>query len=199
MPNTSKWILLCTIVTGCLFGQHRVQPDHRHERILCVVPMVGAGTYADPRRPMFTPSPANRDIAQVERDRKREGLLGYSFEVSDDGTLAIGYPAWPGNSPVSSGGVFCQPDRWITNVGSPLSYFLIHTNDLPPIGPAYDYEIETEFMDWNGGGELIQYVRAANENLRANVGTFYAVVLSRAAGPVTNPYRFVCTSAGITF
>ena len=70
-------------------AQYRVQPEHRHERILCVVPMIGAGTYADPRRPMFTTNPTNRDSVQRERDQKREGLLGYSFEVSDDGRLAI--------------------------------------------------------------------------------------------------------------
>lgn len=51
-----------------------------HERLLAVVPMVGAGTYADPKRPMFT---------AVGRIEGRQGLLGFSYQASDDGQFAL--------------------------------------------------------------------------------------------------------------
>ncbi|MDX2151747.1 MAG: hypothetical protein SFV54_13495 [Bryobacteraceae bacterium] len=37
-----------------LFGQRGVLPSQRHERMLVVVPMIGVGRAADPKRPMFT-------------------------------------------------------------------------------------------------------------------------------------------------
>jgi hypothetical protein len=43
--------------------------------------MVGAGTYADPKRPMFAPA-----AGKVEG---RQGLLAFSYQVSDDGQLAL--------------------------------------------------------------------------------------------------------------
>ena len=49
--------VLLVLVVSPLFSQPRVSPRNLYERLLCVVPMVGAGTDADPRRPMFAPLP----------------------------------------------------------------------------------------------------------------------------------------------
>ena len=38
-------------------AQPKIDPANLHERVIAVVPMIGAGTYADPRRPLFTPAP----------------------------------------------------------------------------------------------------------------------------------------------
>jgi hypothetical protein len=67
-----------------LFGQRRVDSRHLHERILCVVPMVGTGTYEDPRRPAFAPTAA--DSSDQANDEK---ILAYSYQVSDDGQFAL--------------------------------------------------------------------------------------------------------------
>jgi hypothetical protein len=50
-----------------------------HERIIAVVPVVGAGTYEDPRRPMFAPS----------GKESVPGLISWSWQASDDGKFAI--------------------------------------------------------------------------------------------------------------
>ena len=67
-----------------LFGQRRVDNRHLHERILCVVPMVGAGTYEDPRRPAFAPTPKEMNEAASS-----DTILAYSYQVSDDGQFAL--------------------------------------------------------------------------------------------------------------
>jgi hypothetical protein len=38
-----------------VLSQYRVDARRTHERLLCVVPMVGSGEDRDPRRPMYTP------------------------------------------------------------------------------------------------------------------------------------------------
>lgn len=38
---------------------------------------------------MFVPNPNAKDAATREREIKRNGFLGYSHEVSDDGKLAL--------------------------------------------------------------------------------------------------------------
>src|SRR5947209_8124131 len=54
-----------------------------HDRILCVVPMTGTGTWDDPKRPMFAPKPSEIDPAN------RAGILGWQWLPTDDGTMAI--------------------------------------------------------------------------------------------------------------
>lgn len=51
-----------------------------HERLLCVVPMVGTGTPEDPRRPMFAPLPGASSP---------DGIIAFTFEESDDGRQAL--------------------------------------------------------------------------------------------------------------
>jgi len=41
-----------------------------YERAACVAPMVGAGTLADPKRPMYAPAPAAITLEQ----RKEAGI-----------------------------------------------------------------------------------------------------------------------------
>lgn len=48
------------------------------------MPTVGSGTYEDPRRPMFAPSDADR-----QRTRREEQIIGYSYQLSDDGQVAL--------------------------------------------------------------------------------------------------------------
>ena len=66
---------------------------------LCIVPMTGAGTYEDPRRPMYAPKGplhipqmALIDGAQPGSNDKQplsKGILGFSYVVSDDGQFAL--------------------------------------------------------------------------------------------------------------
>ena len=74
------------IVIGCmaiLRAQDHVSPENLGERVIAAVPFVGAGTAKDPRRPLFTPNPA-----EPLSDNAR--AVSYTIlGVSDDGKSAI--------------------------------------------------------------------------------------------------------------
>src|SRR5713226_5409519 len=78
--------LLLTLVV-CLvcnaLGQRSVDPRTLYERLLCVVPMTGTGTWADPKRPLYAPAPAQMNPAS------RTGIIGYTHVLSDDGQFAL--------------------------------------------------------------------------------------------------------------
>ncbi len=59
-------------------AQRKLDPGHNYERVLAVVPMTGAGTAADPRRPPHAPAKADAN-----------GIVSFSYQVSDDGRFAI--------------------------------------------------------------------------------------------------------------
>ena len=73
--------LLC-VLTASLYSQQKIDSGFLHHRIWATVPMIGAGTAADPRRPMFTPKPGNMSAA-------RDGILAMQYELSDDGKTAL--------------------------------------------------------------------------------------------------------------
>jgi hypothetical protein len=52
----------------------KVDPELTHDRVIAIVPIVGAGTARDPKRPMFSDLP---------------GLVGFTAELSDDGRHAL--------------------------------------------------------------------------------------------------------------
>lgn len=62
-------------------SSHRVDPRNLYERAYMVVPIVGSGTWADPKRPMLAP------VSIKPGDRK--GIIAYHFEVSDEGHFAL--------------------------------------------------------------------------------------------------------------
>ena len=75
-------VVVCLCVP--LFAQQRVDPRNRYERVLCVVPMVGAGTPEDPRRPAYAPLPPLPGTLPAE-----DGIAGYTMVLTDDGAHAI--------------------------------------------------------------------------------------------------------------
>lgn len=65
------------------FAQYKVDLRNTYTRLLCIVPMTGAGTPADPRRPEFAPVPG-RTTGAV-----RSGIVAFTFLPSDDGKSAL--------------------------------------------------------------------------------------------------------------
>lgn len=63
-----------------LLAQRRVDSKNTYERIICVVPMTGSGTYADPMRPLYAPTSISKT---------GDGIIAFSHVVSDDGKYAI--------------------------------------------------------------------------------------------------------------
>ena len=71
----------------------RKVPAHQtYERLTAILPIVGSGSASDPRRPMFAPTPAEHSQARVAAlagRQKQNGIIGYSYHISDDGKWAI--------------------------------------------------------------------------------------------------------------
>jgi len=61
-------------------AQHSVDPRNTYHRVICVVPLVGAGTAQDPRRPLYAPS-----LASASPD----GVIAFTQVPTDDGKSAI--------------------------------------------------------------------------------------------------------------
>jgi hypothetical protein len=61
-------------------AQRRVDPRNTYHRVICVVPLVGSGTAADPTRPQYAPWPASHDPT---------GIIGFYFETTDNGKSAV--------------------------------------------------------------------------------------------------------------
>jgi hypothetical protein len=74
-----------SVFAATLFAQRNVSPENMYHRVYAVVPMVGAGTSADPQRPMLVPLAGSR---QTETGG-RPDLLGYQMQLSDDGKFAL--------------------------------------------------------------------------------------------------------------
>ena len=72
---------LCLVCSAS--GQRSVDPRNLHERLFCVVPMIGTGTWADPKRPMYAPLPGQMNPAS------RTGIIGFTHVLSDDGQFAL--------------------------------------------------------------------------------------------------------------
>ena len=68
------------VLTAVVCAQHRVDPRNTYNRVICVVPFVGKGTPADPKRPMYVPWPPSQDP---------NGIIAFSFQPSDDGRFAV--------------------------------------------------------------------------------------------------------------
>ena len=76
-PRVLLLLLVLAFVTS---AQRRVDPKFTYSRVICVVPFVGQGTAADPKRPEYAPWPASTNPT---------GIVGFSFLPSDDGKSAV--------------------------------------------------------------------------------------------------------------
>ena len=86
-----------SVFTGMLFAQGRVAPENLYPRVLCVVPMIGAGTSDDPRRPMFVPAPAPPE--QAGAPTAAANARAASDQTSDPVTPPSDQPPDPGPEP----------------------------------------------------------------------------------------------------
>jgi hypothetical protein len=76
--------LLCA-PTMQLTAQPRVDVRSRYERVMAIVPFIGKGTFDDPKRPMYAPTPSELQVATTTR----KGIIAYTHVTSDDGTRAL--------------------------------------------------------------------------------------------------------------
>jgi len=76
-------VCLLASLSGAIAQQPRVDPRNTYERILAIVPFTGAGTLADPKRPLYAPKP--NEVAPGSRT----GIIAYTSVASDDGQFAL--------------------------------------------------------------------------------------------------------------
>jgi hypothetical protein len=84
----STAVLLLALLSGVttqLTAQPRVDARNMYERVMAVVPMIGKGTFDDPKRPMYAPTPSELHLATTTR----RGILGFTQVLSDDGQFAL--------------------------------------------------------------------------------------------------------------
>ncbi len=79
-----RLLLLIVCLCAPILAQQRVDPRKTHERVLCVVPMVGSGTSDDPLRPQYAPLPTSSGTPA-----SGGGIIAFTFQVSDDGNFAL--------------------------------------------------------------------------------------------------------------
>lgn len=89
MPMRRPWCayaLLSCLLCPVSPGQRRVDDRNLGERIILIVPIVGAGTVDDPKRPLFVPTQADREVARASKEPL---ITSYSVVLSDDRKYAL--------------------------------------------------------------------------------------------------------------
>jgi len=89
------------VLGQAVLAQQRADGRAGYERLLAVVPMVGAGTFEDPTRPAYVPdylvegqrrkpgaAPSPLAEAQATGEVPR-AIVGFRYELSDDGQFAL--------------------------------------------------------------------------------------------------------------
>jgi hypothetical protein len=74
--------ILLAIATR-LPAQQKLDTRQLYERLYVVAPLTGSGSWADPKRPLYAPSPAQLNPTV------RTGIIGYTYVLSDDGQSAL--------------------------------------------------------------------------------------------------------------
>ena len=82
-------VLACLLVSVALLcAQRRVDPRNTYHRIICVLPMVGAGTAEDPRRPQYAPWHPAGTLKPGTQPAANE-IIGFTQVPTDDGKAVI--------------------------------------------------------------------------------------------------------------
>lgn len=68
------------MLAGVVCAQHSVDPRNTYHRVICVVPMIGSGTAADPKRPEYAPAPGSV---------LPNGIIAFTQVPTDNGKSAI--------------------------------------------------------------------------------------------------------------
>jgi len=71
-------LLTLLLLMSSALAQRAVDPRYTYNRMICVVPLVGAGTPADPKRPQHAPLASDPN-----------GIVAFYFEPTDDGKSAV--------------------------------------------------------------------------------------------------------------
>jgi hypothetical protein len=82
LPDAATATTTPTPVSAAAPRRRAVAPENAYHHIITVVPIIGSGTHADPRRPLYAPS-ARPSVSS------RADILAFTQLPSDDGKFAI--------------------------------------------------------------------------------------------------------------
>ena len=77
---SARLLIGLLLLASLAAAQRRVDPRNTYNRVIAVVPLVGQGTAADPKRPQYAPWPASQDP---------NGIIAFFFVPTDDGKSAV--------------------------------------------------------------------------------------------------------------
>jgi hypothetical protein len=77
---TQRLLTGLLMLGGIVCAQHSVDPRNTYHRVICVVPMIGSGTAADPKRPEYAPAPGSV---------LPNGIIAFTQVPTDNGKSAI--------------------------------------------------------------------------------------------------------------
>lgn len=83
MRINTRSVLLFFAATVMTIAQNRPDRGGLYQRVYAIVPIVGAGTWEDPKRPLFSPAPSK------VMPGDRTGIIAYNHQLSDDGNFAL--------------------------------------------------------------------------------------------------------------
>ena len=90
---TQRLLTALLMLATAASAQHRVDPRNIYHRLIVVVPLVGQGTQADPKRPQYAPAPtapkATSSAPGAVASASAPTILAYMHTLSDDGKYAI--------------------------------------------------------------------------------------------------------------
>ena len=103
LQGRSVLVAWCAIfvISSAMFAQNRGENHSERERLFAIVPMVGAGTFQDPKRPAYVPDylvegqrrkagAVTSPLADAEAKREvPRAIVGFRYELSDDGQFAL--------------------------------------------------------------------------------------------------------------
>jgi hypothetical protein len=83
------WITLLFAISSGFISAQQAKVDVRstYERLWAVVPIVGAGTFADPKRPKWA------ELVTPANQQSRSGITAYQFIKGDDGVGLVEFVA----------------------------------------------------------------------------------------------------------
>lgn len=73
--RTVMHIVCLLVIVGSAVAQHRVDPGSMYARVYAIVPMIGSGTWNDPKRPMFAPVPSQMTPGV------RTGIIAFNVSI----------------------------------------------------------------------------------------------------------------------
>jgi hypothetical protein len=87
LSSYKKTLVLIQMLAVVACAQRRIDPRNTDNHVICVAPLIGAGTADDPRRPQY--APWSRAATAAPKSPLPTDIIGFTQVPTDDGKFAI--------------------------------------------------------------------------------------------------------------